>query len=63
MDGAIADFDQELLQRWQKHHPDPFYVPIEQRTTFYVRTYNLHTNKRRAACQTWKDVLLNSPRV
>lgn len=37
MDGTIADFDQEFLQRWRKHHPDKFYVPIEERTTFYVR--------------------------
>lgn len=37
MDGVIADFDGEFLKRWQKRHPDKFFVPIEERGTFYVR--------------------------
>jgi 5'-nucleotidase len=37
MDGVIADFDQEFLRHWRKRHPDKFYVPVEERRTFYVR--------------------------
>ena len=37
MDGVITDFDQEFLQRWRNRHPDKFYIPLEQRTVFYVR--------------------------
>lgn len=37
MDGVIADFDQEFLQRWRKQHPDKFYIPMEKRTLFYVK--------------------------
>lgn len=37
MDGVIADFDKEFLQRWRERHPEKLYVPLEQRTTFYVK--------------------------
>lgn len=37
MDGVITDFDQEFLQRWRQRHPDKLYIPLEQRTAFYVR--------------------------
>lgn len=37
MDGVIADYDGEFLQRWRGRHPDKFYVPLEERTTFYVK--------------------------
>jgi 5'-nucleotidase len=37
MDGVLSDFDGEFLQRWRERHPDKFYVPIEERTTFYVK--------------------------
>lgn len=37
MDGVIADYDQEFLQRWRRRHADKFYVPLEDRTTFYVK--------------------------
>lgn len=37
MDGVIADFDQELLTRWQERHPDKPYIPLEQRKAFYVK--------------------------
>jgi len=37
MDGVIADFDREFLQRWRTRHPDKFYVPLEERTAFYVK--------------------------
>ena len=37
MDGVITDFDTEFLQRWRDRHPEKFYVPVEKRTTFYVK--------------------------
>jgi len=37
MDGVIADFDGEFLKRWRERYPGQFYVPFDQRTTFYVR--------------------------
>lgn len=37
MDGVVTDFDGEFLQRWRKHHPEKFYIPIEERTLFYVK--------------------------
>ena len=37
MDGVLADFDAEFLQRWRGRHPDKLYIPIEERTTFYVK--------------------------
>ena len=37
MDGVLCDFDGEFLKRWRERHPEKFYVPFEQRTTFYVR--------------------------
>lgn len=37
MDGVLADFDTEFLRRWRDRHPDKFYVPLEKRTTFYVK--------------------------
>ena len=37
MDGVIADFDREFLQRWRTRHPEKFYIPLEERTTFYVK--------------------------
>jgi len=37
MDGVIADFDREFLQRWRDRHPTKSYIPLEERTTFYVK--------------------------
>ncbi|MCC6500456.1 MAG: 5'-3'-deoxyribonucleotidase [Anaerolineales bacterium] len=37
MDGVIADFDKEFLQRWQNRHPDKAYIPLNERNTFYVK--------------------------
>lgn len=37
MDGVIADFDQEFLQRWRRRHPDKLYIPLEERNTFYLK--------------------------
>jgi 5'-nucleotidase len=37
MDGVVADYDGEFLQRWKLRHADKFYVPLEARTTFYVK--------------------------
>jgi 5'-nucleotidase len=37
MDGVIADFDGEFLKRWREQHPDKFYIPMHERTLFYVK--------------------------
>lgn len=37
MDGVLADFDTEFLQRWRTRHPDKLYIPLEERTLFYVK--------------------------
>lgn len=37
MDGVIADFDGEFIKRWRERHPDKFYIPLEERTAFYVK--------------------------
>ena len=37
MDGVLSDFDGEFLKRWRERYPDKFYVPMEERTTFYVK--------------------------
>ncbi len=37
MDGVIADFDQEFLRKWRERHPEKPYIPLEERTTFYVK--------------------------
>jgi 5'-nucleotidase len=37
MDGVIADFDGEFLKRWRERHPEKLYIPLEERTTFYVK--------------------------
>ena len=35
MDGVVADFSRGFLMKWRELHPNKF-VPIEQRTTFYI---------------------------
>lgn len=37
MDGVLADFDHEFLQRWQTRHPGKFYIPVERRNVFYLK--------------------------
>jgi len=37
MDGVISDFDGEFLKRWRERYPNKFYVPLEERTEFYVK--------------------------
>lgn len=37
MDGVIADFERGFLNSWRKQHPDKPYIPLEQRTEFYIR--------------------------
>lgn len=37
MDGVISDFDGEFLKRWRDRYPEKPYVPLEERTTFYVK--------------------------
>jgi len=37
MDGVISDFDGEFLKRWRVRYPNKFYIPMEERTAFYVK--------------------------
>jgi 5'-nucleotidase len=37
MDGVISDFDGEFLKRWRERHPEKFYIPMSERTAFYVK--------------------------
>ncbi len=37
MDGVIADFEKGFLDTYRNYHPDKYFVPLEQRTTFYVK--------------------------
>lgn len=36
MDGVIADFEGGFLKLWREAHPNKPFIPIEQRTTFYL---------------------------
>jgi 5'-nucleotidase len=36
MDGVIADFEAGFLKVWRTQHPDKMFIPIEQRSTFYI---------------------------
>jgi len=35
-DGVLADYEQGMLNRFRELYPDEPFVPLEQRTTFYV---------------------------
>ena len=37
MDGVLADFDGTFLKLWRELHPDKFFVPIEERRSFFVK--------------------------
>lgn len=37
MDGVISDYEGQFLQYWRSRHPDKLYVPVEARTTFYIK--------------------------
>jgi len=39
MDGVIADFDGEFLKRWRERHPEKFFIPMAERTLFYVKDH------------------------
>lgn len=36
MDGPLADFEQNFLNRWRLKYPDLPFIPLEDRQTFYV---------------------------
>ena len=36
MDDVLAGFDERFLELWREQHPDEPYVPLEERTKFYV---------------------------
>lgn len=35
-DGPLADFEGGFLKNWQKLFPKEFFIPLEERTTFYI---------------------------
>jgi 5'-nucleotidase len=37
MDGVLADFDGEFIKRWRERYPEQFYIPMHERTMFYVK--------------------------
>ena len=37
MDGVITDFEKGVLDGYRKNHPNKPFIPLEQRTTFYVK--------------------------
>ncbi len=44
-DGPLADFEKGFFENWRAKFPDEFFVPLNQRRTFYVRDdypKNLH---------------------
>ena len=36
MDGPLADLEGAFLRIWQEQYPDEFFVPFEERRTFYL---------------------------
>ncbi|KAF0249631.1 MAG: 5'(3')-deoxyribonucleotidase [bacterium] len=36
-DGPLADFEQGFLNNWQNLFPGEFFIPLEERKTFYMR--------------------------
>jgi len=36
MDGVLTDFESGFLDRWRELYADRIFIPIEQRTTFYI---------------------------
>ncbi len=36
MDGVLANFESGFLKLWREKHADKPFIPLEQRTTFYV---------------------------
>jgi 5'-nucleotidase len=37
MDGVLSDFDGEFLKRWRVRHPNKIFIPLNKRSTFYVK--------------------------
>jgi 5'-nucleotidase len=35
-DDVLADFEGHFISTWQKIYPDKFYIPLEQRTVFFI---------------------------
>lgn len=36
LDGPLADFEKGFLKRWRKKFPNEFFIPLEQRKTFFL---------------------------
>ena len=35
LDGPLADFEGEFLRRWRERYPDEFFIPFEERRSFF----------------------------
>lgn len=62
MDGVIADFERGFLNNWIKQNPDKPYIPLEKRTTFYVRKQYIYEFKDRIdnVCDCVETIYLSS---
>lgn len=36
MDGVITNLEGKFLECWREQHPEKMFIPLEQRTTFYI---------------------------
>lgn len=49
LDGPLADFEGEFLKQWRKQFPNEFFIPFEQRRTFFFNDeYPEHLRKEAA---------------
>ena len=60
MDGVIANFEKGFLDAWRKENPNEFYIPLEERTTFYPEyQYPEHFRERIKSLQYRKGFFMN----
>jgi len=49
LDGPLADFEGEFLRRWRDKYPDEFFIPFEERRSFFFNDeYPEHLRKQAA---------------
>ncbi len=59
-DGPLADLEQGFLDAWRKQYPNEFYVPLDQRTTFYIEDmYPKRLQKKARRILTTRGFFLN----
>jgi 5'-nucleotidase len=61
-DGPLADFERAFLDHWQTKYPDEFFIPVDERKTFYIREeYPSHLTKKVDAIYCSPGFYLNLP--